>query len=117
MIPHEIYKMLHVTSIVLFFSFYAVSALRKDVRKVDMIVSGIALFVIFVSGMGLIARLGISHGEGWPLWLKLKLTIWLVVGASGHMILKRFTNFSAKYFFVLIGLLMTASYIANVRLQ
>lgn len=117
MISHEIYKMLHVVSIVLFFSFYAASAFRKDVRKVDMIVSGIALFVIFVSGMGLIARLGMPHGEAWPTWIRVKLGIWILIGASGHMILKRFTKFASKYFFVLIGLLMLASYMANTRFQ
>ena len=39
---------------------------------------GVALFVILVSGFGMLAKLG----YGFPLWVWLKLVVWLLIGAA-----------------------------------
>lgn len=113
---YQIYKMIHVVSIVLFFSGYAVAAVKKQNIKLEKILTGVALVLIFVSGMGLIARLGIPHGAPWPMWIKLKLGIWVIIGTSGHIILKRWPKAASQFFWIAIGLLVSASYFANYKI-
>jgi len=38
--------------------------------------------------MGLLARTGSSHGEGWPLWVQLKILIWMVLAIGGPLGIK-----------------------------
>lgn len=112
---YQIYKMIHIVSIVIFFSAYAVAAAKQGSIKREKIITGIALVLILVSGMGLIARLGIPHGAPWPIWIKIKLGIWAVIGTSGHMILKRWPKAAPQFFWISIGLLVLASYLANYK--
>lgn len=113
---YQIYKMLHIVSIVIFFSSMAMSSVRKEKSKSGMIITGLSLVFILVSGMGLVARIGIPHGVAWPLWLNIKLGIWLVVGVLGHVVMKRFPGFLNKFFWISIGLLVVASYMANYKI-
>jgi len=108
--------MIHIISIVLFFSLYAAAAYQGKSALRDKILTGVFLIFILVAGMGLVARIGIPHGAGWPLWLKLKLAIWVIIGSSGHMILKRFPQHAVKAFWVSIGLLTISSYLANYKI-
>ncbi|MBD65008.1 MAG: hypothetical protein CME62_07360 [Halobacteriovoraceae bacterium] len=110
------YKIIHVVSIVLFFSIYGMAASRGSVKKIETIVTGILLVLILVGGFGLMARLGIPHGD-WPLWIKAKFAIWFIIGATGHLVLKRFPQFAMKYFWISVGLLTLASYMANYKIN
>lgn len=113
---YAFYKIIHVVSIVLFFALY-MSAVRKEGSiKKEVIFTGVALMLILVSGMGLIAKIGIAHGAAWPLWLKLKLTIWAGIGLVGHTILKRFSQFKLQFFWTAFVLLICASYLANYKI-
>lgn len=114
---YQVYKMIHIVSIVLFFSTYAVATVKPGSIKLEKILSGIAVLLILVSGMGLVARLGIPHGEPWPLWLKVKLGIWIAIGSSGHMVLKRWPKAAGQFFWIAIALLVTASYMANYKIS
>lgn len=113
---YQFYKMLHIISIVLFFALYAsgaVKAKNKMNYKFETIFTGIMLFLILLAGMGLkkFAAPGV-----WPLWLNLKLGIWLVIGISAHLVLKRFPQRSVQFFWFSVGLLTAASYLANYKI-
>lgn len=114
---YQIYKMMHVISIVLFFSGFAAASMSKEKSKLWTIVTGVALLLILVSGMGLLARLGIAHVGSWPLWVQVKLGIWFIVGIGGHVVLKRFPNYSAKMYWVAIVFLGLASFMANYKIS
>ena len=73
------------------------------------------LLLIITGGMGLGARTGVLKGS-WPLWINIKMGIWVIVGVSGHMVLKRFPQFAMKYFWGMVGLLTLASYAANYKI-
>jgi len=95
---YQFYKMLHVISIVVFFAMYARAAVKaqsKQVFKFEGMMMGILGLVILVGGMGL--KKFAAAGE-WPLWLNLKMLIWLIVTVSGPVILKRFPHFAMKFF-------------------
>jgi uncharacterized membrane protein SirB2 len=113
---YQVYKMIHVVSIVLFFSTYAVATVKPGSIKLEKILSGVAVLLILISGFGLLARLNIPMGEAWPLWVKIKLGIWVVIGSSGHMILKRWPKASGQFFWIAIALLVAASYMANYKI-
>ena len=113
---YQFYKMLHIISIVLFFALYAsgaVKAQNKMSYKLETILTGIMLFLILLAGMGL--KKFAAPGE-WPLWINLKLGIWVIIGVSAHMVLKRFPQKSIKFFWFSVVLLTAASYLANYKI-
>lgn len=112
---HEFYKILHIASIVLFFSLYMGAISKKSVNiKLESILTGICLLLILVSGMGLIKHLGIPHSAAWPTWLRTKLGIWVIIAMASHMVLKRFSQHATKFFIFMFILLMFTVYLVNV---
>jgi uncharacterized membrane protein SirB2 len=109
--------MIHIVSIVLFFSTYAVATVKPGSIKLEKILSGIAVLLILVSGMGLLARIGVPMKEAWPLWVKIKMGVWVIIGSSGHMILKRWPKAAGQFFWIAIALLIAASYMANYKIS
>jgi hypothetical protein len=87
MIPLAVYKIVHLLGIMLMFSALgavAATAAAGDhsprLKKIGGLAHGLALLIILVGGFGMLARLGIN--TGWPLWIWLKLAIWVVFGAA-----------------------------------
>lgn len=113
---YQFYKMLHIISIVLFFALYARGAHKAQHKmnfKFETITTGIMLFFILLAGMGL--KKFAAPGE-WPLWINLKLGIWVIIGVAAHMVLKRFPSIAMKFFWFSVVLLTAASYIANYKI-
>ena len=113
---YQIYKMIHVVSIVIYFAAFAVTVAKSENIKAQKIIKGVFGLLIFVSGMGLIARLGLPHAAPWPLWIKLKLGIWALVVIGAPIVIKRFTGAKKAYYIICILLLITASYLANYKI-
>ncbi len=108
MFSYESYKVLHFISLFLLIASYSVAYYATATKK-SKIVVGLSTLFIFVSGMGLMARLGIKHAEGYPLWIILKMSFWLIVAASAAIIPKRFTQkkllpYSFLFIFVLLAI-------------
>lgn len=76
-------------------------------------ITGIMLFFVLLGGMGLKKFAAPGH---WPLWINVKLVIWLFVGLAGHVVVKRFPQHGVKAFWASIGFLVCASYLANYKL-
>ncbi len=88
MLSHTIYKVVHILGILLLIGglggLWALAAAatddsRRSARKVVLITHGIAMFLILFAGFGMMARLGITGS--WPLWIWIKLAIWVLLGA------------------------------------
>ena len=45
-----------------------------------LILHGVGALVALTGGFGLMARVGITHGEGFPGWIWVKLLLWIVLG-------------------------------------
>lgn len=80
----QIYQVLHFLGIFMIFLGYGGLIVRavtdpanKRLRKLGAITSGIGLFLVLLGGFGLLARLG----YGWPLWILVKVVIWVALGA------------------------------------
>lgn len=110
--PYEVYKLLHIVFVVLFVSGTAIALYADQNSKFWKITTGLVSFLIFVAGMGLMARLGIGHTEGWPLWIKLKMTIWFTAAVFAPIAAKRLRSKRNLAFGIIIALVTAAVWLA-----
>jgi hypothetical protein len=93
MLSYQFYNLLHIIGLALLMvglggmaSAAAVTgATARAGRRPVMILHGVGLFLILLGGFGMLARIGIMHGAGFPGWIWAKLIIWLSLGAAAAL--------------------------------
>lgn len=115
MISYPIYKIIHLTSLFIFFTSASLYLLGNNKAKVFKILSGVSTLFILVSGMGLLARIGISHGEPFPIWVLLKFLIWGILGIGIPVLAKRFTKLNTAGYISMLFLFILAAYLVNYK--
>ena len=116
--PYEIYKILHLTGIFLLTSgvvgmlvlAWSGHQIAGKVKTFAFITHGVGLLFMLVSGFGLLARMGIMHGAGFPTWIYIKLAIWLIMGGIIALI-KRKGQLGWPMYFLLLAIFITAAYV------
>ncbi|MDC0036848.1 hypothetical protein OAJ27_01220 [bacterium] len=101
----------HVFSLFLWVSTLGVLLHQETPSKKVSMAYGILSLIVFITGVGLIHRLGYSFSEG---WISAKLGIWLVLSASMPIIAKRLPQYTkAAYYgsFVLLLVALSAVYL------
>lgn len=106
--PYEFYKVFHVASIFVFLSSASVLLLAKPAGKSWKIITGISSLFILVAGFGMLAK---GH-LGMPLWVQIKIVIWLVVTGLGHLVAKRFPSKALATYWITMILAFAAAYLA-----
>jgi hypothetical protein len=111
MIPHAVYKVIHVFAVLLLVSALAGVAIHaanggtrgtSATRRLLTAAHGIGLLLALVAGFGMLARLDRSMIAGWG-WVWVKLGIWLVLG--GLVMLPYRRPGTARFVFLLVPLL------------
>lgn len=109
MITYEIYKIIHLFFIVVLFATLALQVFTgSEPKKVHKMWYGISSLLVLVSGMGLLARIGVPHAEPWANWIRIKLTVWLALTIASPIILKRFHQLKKTWWFISLALLLIA---------
>lgn len=117
---YEFYKILHLTGLVLLFS-GLVSLLTLKItgapiegsaKKFSFIAHGIGLFLVLLSGFGLLARLGLVSGL--PNWIYAKIAIWLYFGAS-LILIKRKGQLGWMLYLPMLLIFIIAAYLAVTK--
>ncbi len=86
MISYQVYKVIHLTGIALILlglgtvlgTYASTQKPTASLRMVAFIGHGLGMLLALVGGFGMAARLGLTAGL--PLWIYLKLAIWLLLG-------------------------------------
>lgn len=111
MIPYETYKVIHLASLAILLTGFALQFYGLG-NKLHKVLTGITTLTVLVSGMGLMARIGIAHGSAWPTWIYLKFAVWFIVGVGGAMVVKRRPSWGRPAYWVMLALFVTAAYAA-----
>ena len=91
MFSHQFYNLVHIVGLVLLVSGLGGMALRAAggagsgppaLRRLAMALHGFGAFLILLGGFGMLARMGIVHGSGWPAWLWVKVAVLGVLAAA-----------------------------------
>lgn len=91
MFSHQFYNLVHIVGLVLLMSGLGGMALQSAggankgspaLRRLAMALHGLGAFLILLGGFGMLARMGIVHGSGWPGWLWVKVAVWGVLAAA-----------------------------------
>jgi hypothetical protein len=76
------YKVIHIFGVLLVFAGLGAMLGEGSRRRLASASHGIGLLIVLIAGFGALARLGLSGPGSWPLWIWLKLAIWLLLGAA-----------------------------------
>ena len=115
MIPYHAYKLLHLVGVFLLLISLGGQLVHKDLgdwRKYLKISHGIGLLLILIAGFGLLARLGIAWP--WPLWIHLKILVWVVLGLT-PILLRSLPTSGKGLWWVVLALVAFAAYLANFK--
>lgn len=77
------------------------------------VLHGVALFLVLLGGFGMLARLGVDHGELLPGWVWAKLSIWVALG--GVVAFRRSSTWAARALILVPLLAWAAGWIALTK--
>ena len=112
MFSRNFYEIVHILGIALMFvaiggvAVHAANGGTKAesaTRKLVSIGHGLGALLVLVGGFGMLARIGMQHGAGFPAWLWAKIGIWVVLSAV--VLIPYRKPALARPFFVLLPLL------------
>lgn len=92
MFSHQFYNLVHIVGIVLAMSALGGAAMLaiatpagmvpRPERRLLAMLHGVGVLLVLVGGFGMLARLGVMHGGGFPGWIWVKLGVWGVVAGA-----------------------------------
>ena len=95
---------------------YTQTSYNPKIRSVLLFLHGLIMFFIFLAGFGLMARIKIAHFP-WPLWIYIKLFLWLLLGLSPLLLKKTRSSLGLHYCSLVCVFFLLFCAILSVRLK
>ena len=98
MLPHSFYNVVHIVGIAALVAALGGMAVHgasggsratSGARRVVAVLHGLGALLILVGGFGMLARLQLAHGSGFPGWLWIKLVVWALLAAAAAVPYRR----------------------------
>lgn len=95
MFSHPFYNLVHIVGVILLMSGLGGIALQatggtdRGLRRVVMALHALGAFLVLLGGFGMLARMGIVEGTGWPAWLWVKVAVWGILAAAALLPYRR----------------------------
>lgn len=121
MIPYSVYKIIHLVGILMIFMSMGAAIANSlngnskvDVwKKPTLFTYSFGLIIALVGGFGLLARIGVPHGQ-MPKWAVMKIGIWFIVATLLFVVGKK-PSYAKSFWPLLIILGTTAAYLAGSK--
>jgi hypothetical protein len=94
MFSYQLYNLVHIVGLILLMSALGGMALTAPLslgsggrwtRRLAFTFHGTGIFLILLGGFGMLARLGIVHGAGFPGWIWVKLGVWATLAVAAFL--------------------------------
>jgi hypothetical protein len=121
--PYEVYKLIHLLGILLIFialagmTVHAASGRPKAdnaLHRTLLIFHGIGALVALTGGFGLLARVGVDHGQLFPGWVWGKLLLWIILGGAIALPYRN-QGLARVLLFLLPGIGLLGAYLASYK--
>lgn len=98
------FKFFHI-ALALGYVYLLVAACFNPRVKFFKLALGFCSMILFLSGFSLLGKLSIPHSGPFPIWVWVKMGIWIIIATAPPIIIRRFPNkakFACPIFFILI---------------
>ncbi len=90
MFSYQFYNLVHIIGLIFLMVALGGIASTQDRlsvwrRRAISVFHVVGIFLILLGGFGLLARLGVMHGAGFPGWIWVKIGIWVILGVSAFL--------------------------------
>lgn len=111
--PYGFYHILHLVCLIALISSVTLQLKGDGQSKWPKVVTGASGFLLLVSGMGLLARIGNDMAP----WVITKLVVWVLIAVSVPVTVKRFPGKKGLLFNIVMGLLLLAAYAVSTKFR
>ena len=102
MLSYSLSKTIHLTGVFLFLTAMAILFFSDSFSRLFKVISHVALFIILITGLGLVVHLS----NGVPSWVMLKFILWLLFSIAGIFATTHLRKYRLSAYILLI---LTAS--------
>jgi uncharacterized membrane protein SirB2 len=108
---YSFYHVLHIICLVAIVSGFTLVLKGDNKSKLPKIATGVSSLLLFISGMGLLAK----TGTGFEPWVIAKLCIWMGLAVMVPVTAKRFPEKRGLVFKIAIALVFVAIYLVSTK--
>lgn len=109
---YSVVKIVHLVSLVAVSACLGIGFFAGVPRPLARILGMISSMLLMLSGFALIS---VVVTGAWPLWVKLKIGLWLIIAISGPVMAKRLKKCRAQGYALLVVLMIVAISLAIIK--
>jgi len=108
MLSYSLVKTIHLAGVFLFLTALAILFFSDNLGRLFKVISHVALFIILITGLGLVVHLS----NGVPFWIMGKFILWLLLSTAGIFATTRLRKYRLTAYSLLILMASLAAFLA-----